>query len=402
MPRSLALLLLPLAAACGGRADRAALATPIIDTLPGGILRVNNPGPTAWADDTSGWRLVEDLAITGTGDTVAELSDPSGLAVDDGGRIYVSDGVVKLFAPDGKFLRVLGRSGQGPGEYLGADIVTLGTQLVVEDLRASRVSVFDSAGKYLRSWTIPCCAPTPPAADSAGRIAIRIPSAGLDEKRDWWLLYAPDGGTPDTVSAPYGPPPALWKLKTGFGGWSGAIPFTPTSSLTPTVHGGLLYGWGGKYEILRTSNGRDTTLIFGRTWTPRPVSDGRRKAGVDRYVSFLTKNGRNMGGVDSSDVVKTFKVGDVPATAPAFTDLREDAGGNTWIFTDPGDDTLHTSFDVFDGGGRYLGPVRAPAQFRGYPGFTVWGRDAVYAIEQTADGTPVVKRYRIVKGAREG
>ncbi len=384
-------------AACGDGRTRLALTTPSIDTLPGGIVRVRNAGPTAWTTDTSGWRLIEDLTITGAGDSVAELSDPSGLAVDSAGRIYVSDGLVKLFAPDGRFLRVIGREGAGPGEYRGADIATLGDQLVLEDLRASRLSVFDSSGKYLRSWTISCCAPSPPAVDSTGRILVRVPAAGLDEGRDWWLRFASYGGTPDTVSAPHGPQSPQWKLKTGAGGWSGTIPFTPMGSVAPSMHGGLLYGWGGKYEIIRTRNGRDTTLLFGRSWTPGPVSDARRKAAVDYYVSFLSKNGRNMGGVDSSDVVKTFHLGDVPSTAPAFTALREDSDGNVWVFTDPGDDTLHTSFDVFDATGSYLGPVRAPTPLKSYLGYLAWGKDVLYAIEQTGEGLPVVRRYRIVK-----
>jgi hypothetical protein len=386
-----------LSTACNRAGAPSALATAKIDTLPGGIVRVSNPGPTAWTTDTSGWRLVEDLAITGAGDTVAELSNPSGLAVDGQGRIYVSDGLVKLYTPDGKFLRVIGRDGAGPGEYRGANIATSGDQLVLEDISASRVSLFDSAGKYLTSWPIQCCAPRPPAADSAGRILVWNPESGPDGHVQRWLRHDGDGAV-DTLQAPDGPAPAQWKLKTGGGGATIAVPFSPMTSVVPTRRGGLVYGWGGRYELIWTRTGRDTALIFGRDWTPAPIAEGRKRAAVDRYVSFYVRNGRNMGGVDSVELVRTLSLGDVPATPPAFTWLLEDPAGNLWVVTDAGDDTLQTRFDVFDPTGRYLGPVRAPAQLLGYPGYSVVGREAVYAIEQTSDGLPVVKRYRIEKG----
>ncbi|HEV8122824.1 MAG TPA: hypothetical protein VGP80_01145, partial [Gemmatimonadales bacterium] len=57
-------ILIVVASACSGR-QRSHLAAATIDTLPGGIVRVMSPGPTAWAD-TNGWRLVEALRIGGT------------------------------------------------------------------------------------------------------------------------------------------------------------------------------------------------------------------------------------------------------------------------------------------------------------------------------------------------
>ncbi|TKB72480.1 MAG: hypothetical protein E8D45_10495 [Nitrospira sp.] len=123
---------------------------------------------------------------------------------------------------------------------------------------------------------------------------------------------------------------------------------------------------------------------------------------VDRYLAFLSRNGRNMGGVDSSDMARQLKLGDVPSTAPAFTDLGVDAEGNLWVVTDPGEDTLHTSFDVFDAGGRYLGPVRAPAQLGIEAGYATWAGDALYVIGVTETGVPTVRRFRIVLGKAGG
>ena len=90
-------------------------ARPVIDTLPGGVVRVRNPGPSGWSD-SSGFRLVEELTIAGVAGETSELANPSMLAVDKDGRIYVSDGAIKLFGADGSFIRTVGRDGAGPGE----------------------------------------------------------------------------------------------------------------------------------------------------------------------------------------------------------------------------------------------------------------------------------------------
>jgi hypothetical protein len=71
-----------------------------------------------------------------------------------------------------------------------------------------------------------------------------------------------------------------------------------------------------------------------------------------------------------------------------------DWNGQTWAEVDPGLDTLHSHYEVFDSAGIYLGPVTAPAVFRGR-GMTVWTDSSIYALRETADGEPIVRRYRI-------
>ena len=143
--------------------------------------------------------------------------------------------------------------------------------------------------------------------------------------------------------------------------------------------------------------GRDTTLIFSRARTPTPISEERRAAELSRYREFITTHRQNLGGVEQSEIDRVFRVQDLPSTAPAYTELATDDAGTIWVKVDPGDDSLHSHFDLFTAGGIYLGAVRAPAVFPGYGG-TAWTANAVYSIQQTAEGTPIVKRYRIVRG----
>lgn len=75
----------------------------------------------------------------------------SGIDQDSGGRILigdVSEGNVKLFAPDGRLLRVIGRKGGGPGEFTAPRYPRFGPGglIYVADAQNPRIQVFDSAG----------------------------------------------------------------------------------------------------------------------------------------------------------------------------------------------------------------------------------------------------------------
>jgi hypothetical protein len=80
----------------------------------------------------------------------------SGIDRDESGRILVGDaseGNVKLFAPDGRLLRIIGRKGHGPGEFTAPRYPRFGPggEVYVADAQDPRVQVFDSTGTLLRA-----------------------------------------------------------------------------------------------------------------------------------------------------------------------------------------------------------------------------------------------------------
>lgn len=94
-------------------------------------------------------------------------SGPSGHAfgsIDDAdflpdGRILVRDRMTKelsLFSADGGFLRLLGREGEGPGEFrsLGRATVT-DSAIALSDNRLGRFVIFDLSGAHLRTERFP-------------------------------------------------------------------------------------------------------------------------------------------------------------------------------------------------------------------------------------------------------
>ncbi|HEX6908742.1 MAG TPA: 6-bladed beta-propeller, partial [Longimicrobium sp.] len=83
----------------------------------------------------------------------------SGIDVDARGRILigdVSEGNVKLFSPEGRLLRVIGRKGIGPGEFEQPRYPRFGPDglIYVADAQNPRIQVFDTAGRVTASTPV--------------------------------------------------------------------------------------------------------------------------------------------------------------------------------------------------------------------------------------------------------
>ena len=137
----------------------------------------------------------------------AELANPQTIAVDGQGRLYVADArpaAVKVFNADGSLLRVIGREGGGPGEYRNPWIAARGNRLVIHDPAQSRTSVFDTSGKFLKSWPTFCCHQNEIAVDRSMRVVVPAvlgsPPAGPEPVRTaTYVRYDLDGTAIDSI-----------------------------------------------------------------------------------------------------------------------------------------------------------------------------------------------------------
>jgi len=85
------------------------------------------------------------------------LKRPTGLARDGArGRVYVADTHahdIKVFDDDGKLLKVIGRRGEGDGEFNFPTFLTFAAdKLYVTDTLNSRVQIFDAEGKMIEKF----------------------------------------------------------------------------------------------------------------------------------------------------------------------------------------------------------------------------------------------------------
>lgn len=396
MHRTAALAAFALLAACGDPGP--GLATALRDTLPGGIVRVTSPGPTAWADsaDPRAWRLVEAGRITGEPETPSELVSPAAVAVDEAGRVYVADqkpAVIKVFGPDNRFLHAIGKEGAGPGEFGNAFPAAANGLLVVHDPGQTRTSVFDTAGAFLRSWTSNCCHWSEIAIDASGLAYVPGPAGGDEEAMFAFARYTTDGAVRDTVAIPVTRRPRTWTFTQGRERqFSMPVPFEPQDEWALHPEGGFVRGYGDRYAIVRSPTGRDTALVFGRDWAAEPIPEAMKLAAVERRVGRMSPE------YSEAALREAFRAADIGSTAPAFHALHVDRQGNTWARVGVESDSVPPRFDVFGPDGAWLGSVQAPARMPMYPQ-PVFGRDEMLVITEDADGMPAVVRYRIERGS---
>ncbi len=377
-----------LAACAGTGGERSALARVTRDTLPGGAVSVMSEGPTAWRD-SSGWRLVETSRLVGGDSAAGDLANPTGAVIDPAGRLYVADQsptVIKVFGRDGRLVRTIGRDGDGPGEFRSPILGMHATELVVFDPRLARISVFDTAGRFLRSWPSICCHYSAISVDRTGRIAVRMTQQDAAGFTSGFIRYSMDGRVLDTLPVPSDGRPRLLELSHGGSLMRMSIPYSPAPAEALTPDGSLMHGWSGDYRLIVSRTGRDTAGIFGRRWRPAPIPDDVRQAQYERLRKSLTPQW------GEEAVARALSPGDIPKSAPAFWNLFVDPTGTRWISLGTAD-TLHAMYDVFDSAGVYLGPVRGPWVGRHFP--YAWTADEVVVGGENADGLPEVIRYRI-------
>ncbi len=97
---------------------------------------------------------------TGTGPDV--FDQPTSVAIAPNGDIFVSEGhapsygnsrIVK-FSKDGKLLKIIGKKGRNPGEFMGPHNLAFDSRgrLFVADRGNNRIQILDQEGRFLAEW----------------------------------------------------------------------------------------------------------------------------------------------------------------------------------------------------------------------------------------------------------
>jgi DNA-binding beta-propeller fold protein YncE len=95
----------------------------------------------------------------GNNDSKDAFNEPTGVAFDSQGDLYISDGYVNSrvikFNRDGEYLTHWGRKGTADGEFNLVHDVCLDSRdrVYVADRANQRVQIFDTNGKFLGKWT---------------------------------------------------------------------------------------------------------------------------------------------------------------------------------------------------------------------------------------------------------
>jgi hypothetical protein len=376
-------------AACSRPSSGTGLATPTVDTLPGGAVVVTNSGPTQWAD-TSGWRVVEERVIAPEAGSAGEMGDVMGVAMGEDGRVYVIQSrphAIKVYAPDGGFERDIGRDGEGPGEFRVGYIAVRGDTIALQDPGLYRFTTFLNDGTLLQMRSSPGdWATSYLDIDRYGVVGIPGGISGVDGGHRSVMVRARlDGTVIDTIVLPeYPRSKVTWHATWPAGNMRIPGPLQPSLHLRYDANGRLVHGTTDKPELIVSRNGLDTLMIIRTTIPGVPISEAQRDSifqdhldGMEWQESWLVQGSRD----------------DVPAAWPPWTSLNVDKEGNIWLGV-PGDKGRAALAQVFNSDGTLLGTVPIPDAgiFSG-----TWGGDRIAVLGENDDGEPLVRVYRLVR-----
>lgn len=396
-PTSIILLAL-FVAACGDSAQRSG--STARDSAGISIVESRKP---VWTEATA-WRVdTNPLLRIGTvqGDSNHQLFRVGGAGKLSDGTIVVANGgsqEVRWFDPKGRFLRNVGRQGEGPGEYRGMRslLMLAGDSVLVEDGLRDRMNLYSSTGDLVRSWTIqPLRSPfdTPPPigrlADGAFVAFTRgnlSEPPGLVEDRGTLVQYH-DGQAADTLAQ--FPGGESYYVRCGPNNTAVCNASMPYMRGAYAAAGPqrVYAGNGQRYEIRAYEAGGALQAVYRRVAELQQVTQND----VQRYVEeILTR----MRPERRPEWRRHLESAPHPERFPAFDALRVDATGHLWVERfDRGQEPVRT-WDVFGPDGRWLGSLALPR------GLTVMqiGDDFVLGVTRDENDVEYVTVRRLGKG----
>ncbi|MFN0178588.1 MAG: 6-bladed beta-propeller [Gemmatimonadales bacterium] len=408
-----AALVMAVAGCDSGRAPRTAAA--VRDSA--GIQIVDNTG-SAWP--TGGEWTVADTPSVSIGGAAAgpkhEFARVVGAVRMKDGRIAVANvgtSEIRWFDSTGRFVNASGRQGSGPGEFqtLGGLWSGPGDSLLVADVRAQRLGVFDPAGGFARHFALGGRAGL--TVQEGGRINFAMPQAwladgsviglempiGLGQTREGryrdtvsYLRFGPDGVARDTIGR--FPGIEMEQVTLTFGGRSFPSPSpVPLGRQTVVAARGtaVFVATNQRWEI--EEYGTDGSLVRLIRLATTPVALTEQDIATHRQEQLDLVEGlpelRAVPPEMKTQITDRMKTVKYPATYPFILAMLPGPDGTLWVqeVVRPGE--ARAQYAAFDSAGGFLGRVRMPARFQ----LAMIGASEVIGVWKDADDVEHVRAY---------
>jgi hypothetical protein len=332
----------------------------------GDVTVVKNPKEPLYK--TPVLELKEDLSIGGPdAPEEAALDQVRQVLADDAGTLYVLDqraSHVKVFDASGKYLRTIGRKGQGPGELENPMTVSLNErtgELAVHQ-QSRGIAFFRTDGTYLRQLSLKGMLGGRARLDSRGQIYILEIIMDNENSRYATKKLAPDGSLLATISETPTP--------TGSGNTTRA--FIPVAFYGIDREDRLIYGFPETYEI-QIYGPTETKVLRKITRAYDPVAVTEEDKAEER-----------------KDVPPGYtREFEFPKHRPAYSRFFLSDLGHIFVQTYEKADGGKLIHDIFDAEGRFIG--RLPLK----PSGVGILKGKYYALEEDAEGYRYVKRYAV-------
>ena len=330
--------------------------------------------------------VIGEAPVAGAGRATAEhiFGAISGIAVDRQGRIYATDLQqvhVAVFSPAGTLLTVIGRKGQGPGEFEGPSGPALAPDgaLYVRDISGVARFVVDPATALATRHDRNFRGPLFP--DWMSRRASRVDAAGrvhhpVSEWRDGqlvrhrYLRYSAQGTFIDTLHVPpyENTPEPTASIRTSPNGGRmvrglNHVPFAAIPVWEVTPAGTVISGDGRSYLLVETDATGRIVRRFERSVPLAQIPASERADSARALARRIDSLPVPITQPSVRGVPADVKAQRLPTTYPAYMAVFVADDGRVWVRRWPPPGRRGESFfDVFDPAGRHLGTVVLPVR----------------------------------------
>lgn len=331
-----------------------------------GIETVRNPKEPIYRETAAGLSLI--LTVQEPEDSsLFNFNGLSGLLIDDDNNIYAldsRDSNIKVFNARGKFLRKIGRHGQGPGELDAPVTMDFSGrhEIVVHDAGNRRLTYYGLRGDYLRSQSAATMNLGKFRIDTSGNIFCIVIIFGTNHRRYELQKYDVNLNYLSTiVSSTIKEPPGMSFLTAG-------------PSLALSKEGLIFYGCPESEYVVKAYD-RQGLLAkqILKTFTPviipkaeRSLFSKRRRQGSEAYI---------------------------PEFYPPYYEIETNENGKFIILARKYFKRMMFDFDIFDKTGRYLEAKRFIPRHKA--SVFKWKKDRLYVVEEDENGMSVINVYLV-------
>ncbi len=285
------------------------------------------------------------------------------ISTDDGGNVYVLDSRaknVKKFDSAGKFIKVIGREGQGPGEFSSPyRLACSGDRLVVWDMMGFRFSLFTLEGDPIKSvrHSFPEKGnPMKIRSLPSGEFVVSLEKVYFEPKKpqDFSIvLFSPEMEELNTIYTH-----SVWRNIWGIPNSPNIpLPFFPQVYWDLTPDGGVVIGFSEKYEIDIYDKEKGKLSSFARDYDPIEVT----KEDKEIFFNNLVFAGSTSdGAVVKKEPPPALKEHTrFPEFKPAYSGVAVDSEGNIIVCPYVKEKKEEGKcFDAFDPLGNFIARVR--------------------------------------------
>jgi len=291
------------------------------------------------------------------------FESPIYITSDAMGSIYVCDfraNHIKRFDASGKFIKIIGREGQGPGEFSWPfQAICAKDRLVVWDMRNRRLCALTLDGEYITAKKITFDTGRPQKMRSLpdGDVVIEMEKTFFrepDRPQEYTIdIFSPDLEHKKTVFSH-----DAWSnkyIRGEFGTANVPQPFSPLVYWDVSPDGKIVIGFSEKYEISLYDSEKGKVSTFTYPYEPVRVTEQDKKDHFSGMTYSSSRTGATTNEIPDF-VVKNTKF---PKFKPAFSSILVDSEGNILVqsFRKNRDEMLK-HFDSFDPEGNFIAHVQ--------------------------------------------